>query len=287
MKKIQMKDFFHGFLLGSALLAPGLSIATLALILNIYEKLLDGVNDFFSPKFKRSLPFLIPLGIGAVIAVGLSSRLISFAYDYFPGQTYSFFLGLIVASVPLLWKSSEARAKFGKGHFIALGAVALVIGVLGLITPMETDYLGGALSFLDMARLFATGALTIAAMLLPGLSGALVLMLMGTHSMLTHAISNLDLAVLGVAALGGVVGLIAFSRLIKYLMGHYLNMVNAISIGMVLGSVFVVMPDFYLNGWEILSSLVFFAIGYGLVALLDLKNLKTTGRDKKNVSEPV
>jgi len=272
MKIMKIKDFLYGLLLGSSVLAPGLSIATLALVLGIYERLLDAVSDFFSPRFKTALPFLLPFGIGALISIGISSRAIALAYDNFPIQTYAFFLGLIAASVPLLWKTTEAKSNFKRPQYVVLLVTAAAIASLRFLNPAESDYvIEFSLTVAESARLFATGAITTAAMLLPGLSGALVLMLLGTHSMLTHAISELNLAVIGITALGGMIGLVAFSKLIKYLMSKYSVMVNAVSIGMVIGSIAVVFPALSFGLWETITSLLLFAIGYSLVFLLERK----------------
>jgi len=267
MKQMTLKDLIYGLVIGAGVLAPGISIATIALVLGIYEKMLGAISDFFSSRFKTALPFLIPFGLGAVLSVGLSSVVISRAYDYFPAQTIAVFLGLIVASIPLLWRTSEATLNFKPNHYVALSVVALVIGALGFLNTEETGYIVDALTVGDGIQLFLTGAFVVSAMLLPGLSGALILLLFGSHSMLVHAISELNLPVLGVTALGGIVGLMAFSKLIKFLMAKYLVMVNAVSIGMVIGSVVNVGADYP----EVLSVVGMFAVGYLLIVLLERK----------------
>lgn len=267
MKPMSVKDFLYGLIIGSGVLAPGISIATIALVLGIYEKMLGSISDFFSPRYKSAFMFLFPFGIGAVVSVGISSVVISRAYDHFPTQTIALFLGLIAASIPLLWRTSEAKTQFTKSHYVILVVVAALIGALGFLNIEEASHIAGPLTMGTLFQLFMTGMIVVSAMLLPGLSGALVLLLLGSHSLLVHAISELNLPVLGVTAVGGVVGLIVFSKLIKFLMAKYLNWVNAISIGMVIGSVVNVGADYP----EALSIIGTFAVGYLLIVLLERK----------------
>ncbi|MCL1950221.1 MAG: DUF368 domain-containing protein [Turicibacter sp.] len=274
MKNKLLGNFLYGIGLGLALLAPGLSIATLAMILGIYEDLLQCISDFFSSRYKKALQMLLPMGVGGAIGVLISSQAISWAYDHFTIPTYSFFLGLIAASIPLLLKASSARTNFGKKQVALLVAIALLIGSLRFLNPVASDHEIQALDIASMIRLFFTGALTSTGMLLPGISGALILMLMGTHSMLTHAVSDFNLPILGITAFGALAGIILSSKALRYVLKNHAIATNAVSIGMVVGSIFVIIPAYRWDLAELLGSLVSFVIGYAIVALLEKSKKK-------------
>jgi putative membrane protein len=268
-KQPYWKTFIHGGFLGATLLAPGLSVATIALVLGIYEKLLGSISDFFSSKWKSTLTFLVPLGIGAVIALVASSRILTWAVDYYPSQLAFLFLGFIIGAIPLLLRTSEAKSKFKVKHIIPLVIVAILVACIRFLNPMEEAYTIVQLDTATVIRLLIAGALAAIAMLLPGLSAALMLLLMGAHATLTAAISDFNLPVIGVTMIGALVGLIVSSKGIKYLLENYSTFTYAISIGMVMGSVVVVFPGIPVGSFTILTSVVAFAVGLGGVILID------------------
>ena len=271
-KQSHLKTFIYGASLGATLLAPGLSVATIALVLGIYEKLLGSISDFFSTKWKSTLPFLIPLGFGAFIAVIATSRLLSWAIDHYPHQLAFLFLGFIIGAIPLLLRTSKAKENFKTKHIVPLVVVALLVASINFLQPVGDAY---ALTQLDTAtviRLLIAGALAATAMLLPGLSAALMLLLMGAHATLTQAISDFNLPVVGVTLIGMLIGLIISSKGIKYLLENHTTLTYAISIGMVMGSVVVVFPGIPADALGMLKSILTFAVGLIAVILIERRN---------------
>ena len=271
-KQSHLKTFIYGASLGATLLAPGLSVATIALVLGIYEKLLGSISDFFSTKWKSTLPFLIPLGFGAFIAVIATSRVLSWAIDHYPHQLAFLFLGFIIGAIPLLLKTSKAKENFKAKHIIPLVVVALLVASINFLQPAGDAYALTGLDAATVIRLLIAGALAATAMLLPGLSAALMLLLMGAHATLTQAISDFNLPVVGVTLIGMLIGLIISSKGIKYLLENYTTLTYAISIGMVMGSVVVVFPGIPVGALGILKSVLTFAIGLFAVILIERRN---------------
>ena len=268
-KSFQPKTILHGAFLGATLLAPGLSVATIALVLGIYEKLLGSISDFFSSKWKSTLAFLIPLGIGALIALVASSRALTWADDYYPFQLAFLFLGFIVGAIPLLLKTSKAKEEFKIHHIIPLIVMALLVASLSFLNQATSVYAIGQLDTGTIIRLLIAGALAAIAMLLPGLSAALMLLLMGVHTGLTAAISDFNLPVIGVTMIGVLFGLVISSKGIKYLLENYTTLTYAISIGMVIGSVVVVFPGIPEDAFGMLTCFGAFTIGLIGVILID------------------
>ena len=275
-ERMKLKHLLEGIWLGMTFLAPGLSMATVAMVLGIYEQLLDLVDEFFSSKWKETLKVLIPLGIGAIAAIIVSSQVITLAMEHFPTQTDFLFIGFVVGAIPLLLKTSNAKTNFKQKHLILLGIVAILVASFRLFEIDQAEQTMGSLDMLNIIRLGITGALASTAMLLPGLSAALMLMLMGTYDMLIQALSTFNLPVIIIVVLGAMIGLIVTSKGVKYLLKNQLDYTNAASIGMVVGSIIVIYPGLSLNVLEIVSSALTFCIGFFGVMLINRKKVTET-----------
>ena len=242
--------YLKGLAMGAADVVPGVSGGTIALITHIYERLIlaiDGVSvelviQLFGTKRKEAWKaidgsFLLPLVLGIATSILLLSGLIEWLLHYYPIPLWAFFFGLILASAFVL-KSSvtkwniTALAAMAIGFFVAFG--------IGLVTPNT-----GSESLL---YLFLCGVLVVIAMILPGISGAFILILLGTYETALDALDKLKhfelegLVVFLVMAAGGVVGLKAFAKILRWLFTQHKNIVLATMTGFLLGSLYKVWP---------------------------------------------
>jgi len=268
------KTMLYGVCLGISLLPPGFSVATMALILGIYEELIGLLNNLFSKSMKDTVKPLASLGVGAIAAIAVFSRLIRISIENFPYQTRFFFLGMIVATVPLIYKQADVKMNFTSKHYILL-IVALAITVSfafgGETAIVDLD---GDINIVIILFLMFAGALVSISMILPGLSGALMLLLIGAYSFLLESISTFNLVVLGSAAIGGVLGLVICGRLIKHLLETNETALYAVSMGLVIGSIPVMLSYGVPSGIiAILTSLVSAIIGFMVVTVLNSKRL--------------
>lgn len=233
-----------GFCMGAANVIPGVSGGTMALILGIYEELIDAIRslDFKALRLITALkirealgaiswPFLLPVGLGILLATLSLARILSLFLETYPVMIWSFFFGLILSSVLTVSKVVE---KWGKPTFAAavLGAVGafFLFGLVPAATP-------NALWFI-----FLSGVLAICAMILPGISGAYILVLLGKYHYALEAINNRDLVPLSILIAGAVVGLLSFVRVIGWLLKAYHDVTMAILIGLMLGSLRRIWP---------------------------------------------
>ena len=267
-----LKTMFYGLCLGISLLPPGFSVATMAMILGIYEDLINLLNDLFSTKMKGVLKTLIVLAVGVMMAVVLFSRLISLSMDHFPYQTRFFFLGLIAATIPLILKQADAKSNFRLKHLLFL-IMAIVIVISFVFTNnLSLVSLHGEMTVVKMLFLLFVGALVSASMILPGLSGALVLMLLGAYQFLLDSIGSLDLLVLGCVSAGGILGLMICGKLIKHLLINHEATLHAISLGLVIGSIPVVLNEgLPPQASVMMTSSLFAVLGFMVVLALNLK----------------
>ena len=233
-----------GFCMGASDVVPGVSGGTMAFILGIYEELIDAIKSFdlkslqflvtlkFRPLLDRiSWQFLLAVGIGILVAIFSLSKLLSWLLQNRPVFIWSFFLGLILASVLSVSRRVEA--------WKILTWLCLVGGTLGSyflvgLVPVATPN--------DYWFLFLCGAVAICAMILPGISGSYILVLLGKYQYVLDAVNHRDFLVLGLVAAGACVGIIAFSRILGWLLKNYHDLMVATLTGLMIGSLRKVWP---------------------------------------------
>ena len=240
-----LRLFLTGFAMGAADIVPGVSGGTMAFILGVYESLINSIKYFniqalrlaLSLKLARlfehiSLRFLLALGLGLLTAVLLLSSFLSATLDDETGRAllFAFFFGLVLASilsigVKVSWEASSALT-------FALGALAAFIIVN--IVPAQADH--------STPMLFVSGMIAITAMILPGISGSFMLLILGQYDYVLTAVSERDLQTVITVGLGAVVGIIAFSRVLSYLLAHYYNLTVALLVGFMAGSLWKIYP---------------------------------------------
>jgi putative membrane protein len=233
--------FGKGLLMGMADIIPGVSGGTMALITGIYERLIHGIR---SVDFKfvglalrgdrkgarenlRSIDYqlFVPLLLGIFLAVIILARLIEYLLDHQTAPTYGFFLGLILASAVFVYRYVE---RFSAKHIVSgLAGFIIVFLIVGL------DELEGNHS---LVVIFFAGVIAICAMILPGISGSLILLIMGQYHFMLDALNDRDLVVLAVFAVGAVIGIILFSRLLDHMIKNYKQMTMVFLFGLMLGA---------------------------------------------------
>lgn len=232
--------------MGSADIVPGVSGGTMALILGIYQRLLQAIrsfdltwlSDIFSFQIARALsrndlPFLLPLGLGIAFAIVFFTRVIPLPelIVTHPEIIYGLFFGLILASIIILMREVD---KYGFRDFIitVLG-IALGFSIVTLV-PLETP---SATWFI-----FLCGFIAISAMLLPGISGSFILLIMGKYAYIINALGQFDLAVIISFALGALTGLVVFSRAIVWLLDRFHRATLLVIKGILIGSLWIIWP---------------------------------------------
>ena len=230
--------------MGAADVVPGVSGGTIAFITGIYEQLISSISQIDVPLIKKIFGgqlkevwrqvngnFLMSLLIGIGISVLTLAQLAHYLLKEHPIFLWSFFFGLVVASILYIGKQIE---KWRLVHVIsAVIAIAVAYFITRLTPASGTD---------NLFYLFLCGSIAISAMILPGISGAFILVLMGAYSTVTKAISDFDLKTVAVFGLGAVIGLLSFSKLLKWLFDRHKNLVLAILTGFITGSLNKVWP---------------------------------------------
>lgn len=235
----------RGFLMGSADVVPGVSGGTMAFILGIYEELILSIRSLARPAFLQALlkvrirealqainfSFLAAVFLGILLAVLTLAGLLEWLLIHQPVYLWSFFFGLVLASV---FAVSDRVKQWRPRLWVALlaGTVAayFLVGAVPLQTPNEWWFL------------FLSGAFAICAMILPGISGAFILVLLGKYQFVLSAVNQRDIVSLGLVGVGAVVGLISFAQILGWLFKRYHDLTVALLIGLMMGSLRKIWP---------------------------------------------
>jgi putative membrane protein len=243
-----LKDYLllytKGLCMGSADVIPGVSGGTVAFITGIYEELLNSIKSvdkeafqlLFQFKFsefwkKINGPFLICVLGGIATSLISLARLMTYLLTHHPIQIWSFFFGLILISSPLILRDIK---KWNAG--IVLSFLVGVIGayLITILSPTETPT--------NLPFIFLCGALAICAMILPGISGAFILLLIGKYEYMISAITDLNIPVILVFMAGCAIGILGFSRLLSWILAHYRFATLSLLAGFMIGSLNKVWP---------------------------------------------
>jgi putative membrane protein len=244
----RLKDYVgitaRGFAMGTADIIPGVSGGTMAFILGIYEELLDAIKSFDLELVRRlfrfdlravmaKIPwrFLCSLVVGIGLAVFLLSEFLETQLETHPSLVWAFFFGLVLASaitVGRVVKRWNAAAIVSVVLGVAFGY--MLVGAVPVQTPESFWFL------------FLCGALAICAMILPGISGAFILVLLGKYQYVLAAVNDRDFLTLGIVAAGAVIGLLSFVRFLSWLFKRHHDPTVALLLGLMLGSLRKVWP---------------------------------------------
>ena len=248
-----MKDklilVIKGFFFGIANIIPGVSGGTIAITMGVYEEMIEIISHFFKD-LKKSLSFIIPFGIGAILSILLMSKVISFCLDKYPLPTTLFFIGLILGGIPLLTKKVKGNKIKPINIILFLITFSLIIGmfIIKVVIMKENSY-AVSLANLNIGMyiiLFLVGMVAAATMVIPGVSGSFVLLLLGFYQPIIDTIRDItkvnmfshNIAILIPFGLGIVIGLVLVARVLEYLFKkHEVSTYYAI-LGFIIASIF-------------------------------------------------
>lgn len=234
-----------GIAIGTANVIPGVSGGTLALITGVFERLINAIKSFNLKAIKliangklrefavyTDLSFLLLIITGMVIAIFSAARLFDYLFTNYPVYIWSFFFGLILASVWFVFRTIEKW-----------DLSVIITGIVGVIIAAGVTFLTPAQENDNIFYLMVCGAVAICSMILPGLSGSFVLMIMGNYKLVAiDAINELRLEILVPFAIGAGIGLLAFSHLLAWVFKHFRNQTLALLTGFIAGSLGVIWP---------------------------------------------
>jgi len=277
-----IKLFFKGVFMGIADAIPGVSGGTIALLLGIYEELILTIsrlnfsmineikqNGFKSFWNKLNGNFLITLlfgiGISLISFVKISASLL---IDY-PLFVWSFFLGLILSTIYIIYKLIKSW------NFINIFSVLIMI----IFSIIATSISVNTTENINLFYILICGIIASSAMILPGISGSLILVILGVYKILIHALDNLEIKIIFTFLVGSIIGLLNFSRILKWLFIGYKNLAYSIMLGLVIGSITKIWPwksenIIEVTNIEIFLSVILTIIGFSMIIIIEKYNKK-------------
>lgn len=235
---------FKGMAMGAADVVPGVSGGTIAFIAGIYEELIGSLNNINLATIKSLKSqgvaatwdningnFLTALFLGILLSILTLSKLVAYLLEEHPILLWAFFFGLVLASIIFVLKKLE-RLNF-----------AALIGLLfGGIFAYQLTQLGAIASSESVIYLFFSGAIAICAMILPGISGAFILVILGSYTNILHAINNKEINKILIFISGAILGILSFSKLLKWLFKNHKNITLAVLTGFMIGALAKIWP---------------------------------------------
>lgn len=282
--------FLKGILIGLANIIPGVSGGTIAVILGIFDNLINAINNFWRD-IKKNLIFLTPIVSGALFSILFFSSVLKFCLWKYSLPTNLFFVGLVFGSIPLIYKKAT-KNNFNAYHFICAVIATLFVIFISNARINNISEISENVSLILIIKIFLGGILAAIAMIIPGISGSFIMVLLGLYPTIINAISNIPQCILNLSnktllvntgatissfALGIFLGIILASRLISVLLDKFYAITYFFILGLVIGSIYgiVASPMTYqsgINNFMILSGIITFFIGAIISYFLGDKN---------------
>ena len=281
-----IKNVVCGILVGIANIIPGVSGGTIIVILGLFDKLMDAISNVFKLKisFKERLEnlwFIMQVLIGAAIGLVAFAKILNYLFVHFELQTIALFAGLILLSLPML-KKEEMDGKKINILFFILGV--LTIGIINYLSPGEEgnivtyeELISKSLTPVFIGSLILMGVIGGATMIFPGVSGSMVLLVLGWYHMFkgyVAAVTTFDMKILiplAFIAIGVGLGIIFSAKLTSFLLKKYKTNTMSFILGLIIMSAIVIFPlkaELYTFG-NIITSVITFILGGVLIVLLE------------------
>lgn len=245
-KRFDLKPFFGGIAVGIANIIPGVSGGTMMVIFDLFDKLTYSISDLFKRKTdtrKQSFIYIMKVLIGAAIGIIVFAKILGYTLEHLEAETIFWFMGLILFSIPLIANKEMKNQKFSLLFFlIGIGLIAVLeyFNLQG-VTSVNTDK-GDFISYLILLGLGAIGGAT---MIFPGISGSMVMLVLGKYELVRSYIdkvTTLDINIfvkLGVFAIGALLGLVISSKILSKLLKTNKGKTMSLILGFIIASALI------------------------------------------------
>ena len=244
--------FIKGIVLGVAFVIPGVSGGTLAVLMGIYEELIEAASNFYKSiaDFKKYIMYLLPIGLGVLFSVAVFAKLIKFGLDKAPIITILIFLGMIIGGIPALVRNVKGTKINLKDMTLMLVGLIIVISML-IFHKSNSNVVLTNMSITGYITLFLVGTIAAVTMVVPGISGSFTLMLIGYYEPILNLVNDItsfknlgpNLILIFTFMLGVFIGIIFISKIIEWCLKHYKRETYYAIIGFVLSSIISVIYE--------------------------------------------
>lgn len=286
-----IKLFLSGIVIGTANIIPGVSGGTMAVVLGIYDAIIDNMNTLFSKSFLSQfirqpfsalsqraviLTFFIPLALGGLVGIKGFATVADWALQNHPFTTTTFLFGIILGSIyPILKHHQSEKSSSGfltllrdTPYVISIGVGIVIMLLISFLPEMSPDAIVSLPPIIFISYMFVSGMIAAGTMIIPGISGSLMLMILGSYFPILHAVNTNELSVIFFVLLGAGVGLIVFTKFIEWCLIRYPSLTHGGILGLVAGTLFELWPG-HLDS----ASLLFLFLGVLLSSSSELISL--------------
>lgn len=261
-----MINLLKGFIIGIGKIIPGVSGSVLAIILGVYDKSVEYLNNI-RQNTKEKIKYLLPLGIGIIISIITFSKIITILLNKHYQITMLFFIGLVLGGIPEIIKKTKKENS-------VITIVSFIIFFIISITNLDSNYIPEG-NIIDIIILFISGLLEAIGTVVPGVSSSALLMIIGTYNIIISSIGNItnitnianiliNIKIIIPFTLGLVLGIILLIKIINYLLKKYESTLYSFVLGVLLSSVILLIIKTFLvetTITELVLGLIFLIIG--------------------------
>ncbi len=260
-----------GGAIGVANIIPGVSGGTIAVVLGIYEYLIEAISNFLTDKEKRKeyIIFLIKIAIGAVLIIFLSAKLMKFLLENYFIYTNLAFIGLIAGSIPSIYKShDEMKPSTAAVLSFLLGAGIILLFELAFpnVEKKEAVNVAFTLNFQAAILLVIAGFFAGGSMIVPGISGSFIMLLMGQYYIVTSCVADREVVPLLIVGVGIILGIFIFAKIINVMLKKFPKETFYFILGLVIASLYSIYPGMPQGTGEMLFAVIitviFFLISF-------------------------
>lgn len=279
-----IKNFLCGIAVGVANIIPGVSGGTLFVLLGLFDELMAAISNVFKINISwkerlNAIKFIIQVGVGVVVGLVGFAKILEFLFVKAEIQTIMWFVGLILFSIPILKKNEMKGEKINWIYFIV---GVLIIGLLTYFVPSKDevivplqDILAKDLNLVYLITLVLLGAISGATMIFPGVSGSMVLLVLGYYHLFKGYVANVTsfepkiLIGLVFIAVGVLIGVVVSAKLTNWLLKKYHNQTMSLIVGLIVMSAITIIPLSGYNTVTVITSILTFLFGGAIVIIMD------------------
>lgn len=287
-----MKEFFfnilRGIVVGLSNVIPGVSGGTMMVSMGIYDKLILVLTHFIK-RFKEAVKLLVPIFIGMLLAIAIFAKVFSeVLFPRFPLQTNLFFIGLILGGLPVIFRKVKGR-KIKLSYILSFAVFFVLVVASATLGGGNSATTAVSFSFLNMLKLFAVGVISAATMVIPGVSGSMIMMVLGYYNVIIdtitafiNALKDMNVSamldtfvVLVPFGLGVAIGIVLVAKLIEFVLKKYTLIAYWAIIGLIVASPFAILILMDVGAFgvvEIATGIVLLAVGFFISLKLGDKN---------------
>lgn len=269
-----------GIVIGIVNIIPGVSSSTMAVIFDVYDDIIFTFSLDIKYIFKKFWK-IIALIVGIIVGMIGFSFIIKYLLNNYYSSTMYLFVGMIIGSIPLFYLRSKSLSETSKPwiKWVVFGICFAIMIVLSVINISDNSVAITTIDWLSFFKIFTFSMLGAIGMILPGISGSLIMMLLGVYNTFVTAISDFNFVIIIPLALGSLVGMYLGSLLLKTLMKKYPKISYYGILALIIGSIIAIFPGIR-TGWAILADIASMLVG-GLIAfLITIKEINKIKKQK-------